>query len=204
MAHPSCLSKGGGPHAKVIPTMNVLLIVLVVLAIVVVIVVRLLHRNLPTETAGETRIPLPPAKVSKIEAFTVSLEIEKQPSLFLLLSDDGSINRMGTGTANPTERDLFIGKTDPAIFKTACSHLTKEMLLSLGQGYQALDPRGASCELTITFKFKDGRSTGIVYRYGSESEGPPKDVTDFVIAVVRQTDSWYEEFRRNALRRKQG
>ena len=67
--------------------MNVLLIVLVVLAIVVVIVVRLLHRNLPTETVGETRIPLPPAKVSKIEAFTVSLEIEKQPSLFLLLSE---------------------------------------------------------------------------------------------------------------------
>ena len=184
--------------------MNIFLIVLAALAIAVIIAVRLLRGRLPTDTAGQTKIPTPSAKVSKIQAFTISLEIDKQPSLFLLLSDDGAINRMGSGTADSTERDLFIGKTDPGIFETACSQLTKEMLQNLGQGYQALEPRGASCELTITFKFKDGNSNGMAYRYGSESDGPPKDVADFVIAAVRQTDPWYEEFRRNALRRKQG
>ena len=182
--------------------MNIFLIVLAVLAVPVMILVRLLRGRLPTDKAGGTKIRS--AKVSKIEAFTISLEIDKQPSLFLLLSEDGSINRMGSGTADNAERDLFIGKTDPAIFKTARSHLTKEMLRTLGQGYKAPEPRGASCELAITFKFEDGSSNGIAFHYGSESEGPPKDVADFVIAAVRQTDPWYEEFRRNALRRKEG
>ena len=184
--------------------MNTFLIVLAALAIVVIIVVRLLRGRMPAQTGGETKIPVPSAKISKIEAFTISLQVENQPSLFLLLSYDGAINRMGSGAADSTERELFIGKTDPGIFETACSHLTNEMLQNLGQGYQAKEPRGASCELTITFKFKDGNSNGMAYRYGSESDGPPKDVADFVIAAVRQTDPWYEEFRRNALRRKQG
>jgi hypothetical protein len=182
--------------------MNIFLIVLAVLAVVVMIVVRLLRGRLPTEITGKTKTRVPARKVSKIEAFTISLQIGNQPSLFLLLSEDGSINRMGSGTADNAERDLFIGKTDPAIFKTARSHLTKEMLHTLGQGYNAPEPRGASCELTITFKFEDGSSNGIAYRYGSESEGPPQDVADFVIAAVRQTDPWYDQFRRNALRRK--
>jgi hypothetical protein len=184
--------------------MNIFLIVLAVLAVLVMILVRLLRGRLPTEITGPTKTCIPTRKLSKIEAFTISLEIEKQPSLFILLSDDGGINRMGRGTADTAERELFIGKTDPAIFKAVCSHFTKGMLQTLGRGYQAPEPLGASCELTITFKFKDGSSNGIAFRYGSESEGPPKDVADFVIAAVRQTDPWYQEFRRDALRRKQG
>lgn len=184
--------------------MKVFLIVLVALAIVVIIVVRLLRGRLPTGTAGETRIPRPPAKVSKIKAFTISLKIDEQPSLFILLGEDGTINRMGTGTPENAERELFIGKTDPAIFQSVRSRLTKGMLHSLGQGYQMPNPRGPACKLTITFKFKERSSKGIAFFYGSESDGPPPDAAEFVTTAVAQTDPWYDEFRRNALRRKQG
>jgi hypothetical protein len=78
------------------------------------------------------------------------------------------------------------------------------MLQSLGEGYQMLKPRGVSAKLTITFKFKDGSSNGFCYLYGWESEGPPNDVAEFVRMAVAQTQPWYEEFRQNVLRHKQG
>ena len=181
--------------------MKIFVIVLAALAIVVLIVLRFLRGRVPSES--QTKTPVATGKASRVAAFTISLEIEKQPALFILLGEDGSINRMGNGSTENAERELFIGKVDPAIFKSVRSHLTKGMLRSLGQGYEAPTPRGSSCELTITFKFKDGSSNGIAFRYGSESEGPPQDVAEFVTAAVRQTDPWYDDFRRNALRRKE-
>jgi hypothetical protein len=170
--------------------MKFLVITLVALAIIAMIVVRFFRGRFPT--------------ASDMRAFTISLDVDKKPALFILMSNDGSINRMGRGTADDAERELFIGKIDPAIFTSICSHLTKRMLQSLGQGHEMQNPLGASCELTITFKLKDGTSNGIAFRYGSESEGPPNDVAEFVATAVAQTEPWYEEFRRNALRRKQG
>jgi hypothetical protein len=183
--------------------MKILIIVLAALAVTVMIVVRLLRGRLPTEANGQAKTPVTARKASRGAAFTISLDIEGKPALFILLGEDGTINRMGTGSADNAERELFIGKTDPEIFQSVCSQLTKRMLRSLGQGYQMATPHGASCELTITFKFKDGSSNGITFRYGAESEGPPQDVAEFVTTAVRQTDSWYDEFRRNALRRRQ-
>jgi hypothetical protein len=170
--------------------MKIFIITLAALAIIVMIVVRLLRSRFPT--------------AADIRAFTISLDVEKNPALFILMSDDGGINRMGRGASDDAERELFVGKIDPAIFKSICSHLTKQMMQSLGQGHETQNPLGAFCELTITFKLNDGTSNGIAFRYGSESEGPPNDVAEFVATAVAQTDPWYEEFRRNALRRKQG
>lgn len=99
--------------------------------------------------------------------------------------------------------DLFIGRTDPAIFAAVRSHLTEEMfLVLLGRTFQLPNPRGAPCKLTLTFQFKDSTSDGIGFLYGSESEGPPREVADFVTAAVLQTDPWYEDLKRNAARRK--
>ena len=184
--------------------MKIFVIVLGALAVVVMVVVRLLRGRLPMEASGQTKTPVPAGKLSEVVAFTIDLDVAEKPALFILLGEDGSINRMGRGTAEDAERELFIGKTDPAIFHSVRSHLTKEMLRSLGQGYDMPTPRGASCKLVITFKFKDGSSNGMAFLYGSESNGPPQDVAEFVTTAVAQTDPWYEEFRRNALRRGQG
>ena len=184
--------------------MKILVIVLAALAVLVMIVIRLLRGRLPMEASGETKTPVRAGKPSQVVAFSIDLDVAEKPVLFVMLGEDGSINRMGRGTAETADGELFIGKTDPAIFHSVRSHLTKGMLKSLGQGYQMPATRGASCKLTITFKFKDGSSGGMAFLYGSESDGPPQDVAEFVTTAVAQTDPWYEEFRRNALRRTQG
>ena len=134
-------------------------------------------------------------KVADVHTIGVSLDINAEPSLFLLLSADGSINRQGSGTLKNKNRDLFIGKTDPAIFESVRSHLTEAMLQRLlGHTFQSQNPRGAPCKLDVRFFFKDGTSAGaFTFLYGSESEGPPSDVTDFVRAAVSETESWYQQ-----------
>ena len=184
--------------------MKFLFVGLIALAIIVLIAVRLYRGRItvePKATSGAARVIV--RKVSDVDGISIRLDINAKPSLFILLGADGSINRMGTGTVENTEHDLFIGRTDPAIFEAVRSHLTEEMLLVLlGRTFQLPNPHGAPCKMSLTFQFKDSTSDGIGFLYGSESEGLPKEVIGFVTAAVLQTDPWYEDFKRNAAKRK--
>ena len=51
----------------------------------------------------------------EIAAILVTLRVNEEESLFVLVAADGSINRLGTGSVNNTDRDLFIGKTTVGI-----------------------------------------------------------------------------------------
>lgn len=185
--------------------MKFFLVSLVALAVIVLIAVRFFSGRISAEPPAASERPPAPGipgadpsvrKVADITALSITLDINEKPSLFILLSADGSINRLGTGTLENTERELFIGRTDPAIFEAVRSHVTEAMLQSRGQAFQHQNPRGAPCKLTLNFQFKDGTSGGFAFLYGSESEGMPEDVVDFVTAAARETDPWYENFKR--------
>jgi len=141
-------------------------------------------------------------RTAGITGISVTLDVEEKHSLFILLAADGSINRLGTGTADNTENHLFIGKTKPAIFESVRSHVTPEMWDVMGRAFWDKNPLGPSCKLTILFHFKDGKSNGFEFRYGAESEGPPREVADFVRAAVSATDPWYEDFKQAAAAQK--
>jgi hypothetical protein len=186
--------------------MKLFFVGLIALAIIVLIAVRLYRDWIPLELKAASGGPPGQAitrKVSDVDAIFIKLDINAKPSLAVVLSADGSINRMGTGTLENTEHDLFVGRTDPAIFQAVRSHLTEAMLQLLGLTFHKQNPRGAPCELTLTFQFKDNTSDGFVIFYGAESEGPPGDVASFVRAAVIQTDPWYRNFKRTAAGRKQ-
>jgi hypothetical protein len=117
-------------------------------------------------------------KVSDVCLIVVTLEVDAKKLLFLLLSEDGSVNRQGSGTLGNKNPDLFIGVTDPAIFKAVRSHLTEAMLeRPLGHTFEHENPRGAACKLDVRFQFRDGTSGGFMFLYGSQSQGPPSYVT---------------------------
>jgi hypothetical protein len=138
--------------------------------------------------------------VADVHAFLIDLEVNGDRLLFILLSADGSINRIGSGTLKDKNRDMFIGVTDPAIFERVRSHLTEAMLQGLGHSFQRQNIRGAPCKLTLMFEFNDHTRGRSEYLYGSESEGTPSDVVDSVKAGVHETDGWYQEQLRMAER----
>lgn len=130
--------------------------------------------------------------VSEIQAIHITLEIDGNNALFVLLANDGTVNRLGTGAVDNSETSLFIGVTDPPLIDEVMKSLNDEMLEHMG-GYEIPDQKGASCLLTIGFQFSGGEENGFRFSYGAESEGPPGEIIRLVIAAVEATEPWYTE-----------
>ncbi len=126
-----------------------------------------------------------------IKAIFVDLEVNGQMSLFVLLADDRSVNRIGRGTADNTERDLYIGYAEEPLFEQLRDKVQPDWLSLQGE-YDIPEKEGLPCTLTIRFVCGAGQEAGWRFRYGSESDGPPDDICEFVAEAVRLTDPWYE------------
>lgn len=173
-------------------------------AVLKVAAARLPAAGARARTGSDTGPAIAGARASSdIGAFAITLDVNHKPSLFLMLAADGAINRMGSGTLEDSGGELCVGKIDPAIFEAVRSYVTEGMLELLGKTFQDQNRRGVPCKLTLTFQFKDGTWNGFGFLYRSESEGLRKDVTDYVTAAVRQTDPWYENFKRSAAEKQQ-
>jgi len=127
-----------------------------------------------------------------IKGILLDLEVEGAQSLFVLLADDGAVNRLGTGTVDNDERDLFIGLAEEPMFEQLRDKFQPEWMSRDGE-YDVVDKEGRTCTLTIIVTFDGGRELSWRFRYGSESNGPPDDICEFVAAAVRLTEPWYQD-----------
>ena len=139
---------------------------------------------------------------NSITGVFVDLKVDGDLSLFALLAADGSINRLGTGAVNNTEKEMFIGIADPKLFEDVRSRITVDLLKWVGARADP-NPRGKVCELVVGFMLTNREEYAIQFKYGSESIGPPPEVARFVIAVVETTDPWYENFKVMTTKQKQ-
>lgn len=127
----------------------------------------------------------------------MSPKVEDVLSLFALLSADGSINRLGTGAVDNTEREMCIGViSNPQPFQTLRAQISPETFKWLG-GRADQSPKGKICELTIWLFLPNKEERTIYFKYGSESMGPPPEVCRLVMAAIDATDPWYEQFKAN-------
>ena len=107
-----------------------------------------------------------------IRAIWVRLEVDGQPSLFLLTAQDGSINRQGSGSEENQDLDMFIGMTSPDVFNGLRGQATPELLEWCGQSMSDPNPKGRVCRLAVGFVLGDGKEVGMGWQYGAESAGP--------------------------------
>ena len=133
------------------------------------------------------------AEQHEIVGIMVALLVDGEQTLFLMLGADGSINRIGNGSVDHIERQMFIGMTDPGLFRELRSRVGPGVLHWVGQSMTAAHKEGTACELTVQFRWADGSEGASVWRYGSESRGPHPDVSELVTAAVEATDSWFEK-----------
>jgi len=131
-------------------------------------------------------------KVADINAVNITFEKGGKQALFILLAADGTINRMGTGSVSNKDNALFIGVTQERLFDQLMTKLNDDMLDHMG-GYDVPEQRGVSCKLAIGLSFANAGDNGFGFRYGSESEGPPRDIIEFVNAAVQLTDAWFHQ-----------
>ena len=122
----------------------------------------------------------------------IALKVVEQQSLFVLLEATGAINRMGTGAVDNSEREMFIGTTSAAVFAGVRPLVTPELLAWCGQSLADPSPEGRPCELTVGFRGANGEEAMMVWKYGSESAGPPPEVAALVVAALEGTAPWFE------------
>jgi hypothetical protein len=133
------------------------------------------------------------AKQNNLVGILVTFFIEEEQFLFIMLSDDGGINRMGTGLPAVLENDLFIGKTSLSAFESLRKQVNPKLLKWFNVHYADPALKGKRCKLTLGLKQKDGTELMSVWEYGSESQGPPSEIANFAVKVIEITNPWYEE-----------
>ncbi len=134
--------------------------------------------------------------LADLQSVVITMKVAEHRVLFILLSKDGSVNRMGGGAVETADGALFIG-IDPSLFSAALEHLSQEVI-DLAGLYDVPEKVGMHCVLTIDYLFNDSSGRELEIRYGSESMGPPQEVARFVHGAVWATQRWYQEQRRRA------
>lgn len=137
----------------------------------------------------------------EVIAIVVVLEVAGRQALLALLASDGTVNRMGSGRVDESDRDMFIGKTAPALFENLRSKITPGVIHFLGQRLAAPNPVGQPCELTVGLRYADGRDVASAWRYGSESHGPHPEIVEFVKQAVQITEPWFQKQKDMVARR---
>lgn len=126
----------------------------------------------------------------EILSILISIKVEKNEVLFIVLSSDGSINRKGNGSPDCKDKDLYIGLTDNTIIEELKESITAGMLEFLHKTFDAPDKKGRNCDLKILYR-TNNVETGVQFLYGEHSQGPPREFSDFVRKAVSLTDSWH-------------
>lgn len=143
-----------------------------------------------------------------LTAFSITLTVEGQMTLFLMLDDSGAVNRMGGrmggrmgdrmggATSSPLERDMYIGHVSPSLFEQAIISLTDEVLAHAG-GYASDSISGKPAVLQCVLVAGD-REYGYEFRYGTRSTGPPRELRELVTNALELTEPWYQAQRQAA------
>ncbi|BBM83254.1 hypothetical protein [Candidatus Uabimicrobium amorphum] len=127
--------------------------------------------------------------LEKIDTIIISLAVDENQSLFILLGLDGVIQCMGDGSVHNSDKTIYIGKTSPDLFANLKQHINPQWLQRCGR-YTVPQRCGQTCELSIVFKAKENEK-GIQFVYGATSQGPPTDITNFVYFAVDLITPWH-------------
>ena len=133
-------------------------------------------------------------KQEEVTGLAITLKVEEDLSLLVLLAADGSINRLGTGTVNNTDKGMFIGVADPNLYETIRPYINSDVIRWIG-GRADQTPKGKICELTIWLFLPNKQEHVIYFKYGSQSVGPPPEVSQLVSVAIEITNPWYEQFK---------
>jgi hypothetical protein len=135
--------------------------------------------------------------LDKITKTLITLEVAGNQVLFIVLDEQGSINRKGDGSPDCKDNDLFIGVTKDNLFEQLKPFATEEMEDFLGKTYDIPDKKGRTCDFKVLFGGPD-METGVQFLYGELSQGIPTPFRKFTIKAIELTEKWHQAQKRMA------
>jgi len=126
---------------------------------------------------------------SEANACAITLEVNGAKNLFVLLDAGGTVNRSGNGRSDSDIETLYLGAADKPLFAELMANVPDDLFQRAGS-YDDPAPRGLPCKLTIIFE-GGGEAARFEYEYGSESPGPPAEISKLVVKAIELTDPYY-------------
>lgn len=127
----------------------------------------------------------------KVTAINITLKVEDELVLLILLAADGFMNRMGNGENTKKCPFLIWDLGDSAPFHSVMGKVN-ELMVHPFQQWVANEIKGQRCQLTIAFDVPD-MPAGVEFVYGSESMGPPLEIINIVTSAIQLTQPWYDK-----------
>lgn len=129
--------------------------------------------------------------LQEIQTIIISLAVDENQSLFILLAENGTIQCMGDGSVHNSDKTIYIGKTSSDLFTNLKQYINPQWLQRCGR-YTVPQRCGKTCELSIIFKTEHAEK-GIQFVYGVESQGPPTDIVNFIHTAVNLITPWHRQ-----------
>lgn len=130
-------------------------------------------------------------RVEDLDSCFITVDCNGELVLVVLLSREGSINRMGDLYYPPRGDPWHIGRVEEPLFDSLLEVVTDDMLLYAGR-YEVPERLGMECECKIVFGTKEGGVTGFDILYGTESQGPPGELLTVIARAMELTDNWWK------------
>lgn len=141
--------------------------------------------------------PPAPRPLDRFDKMLVGLTIDGAQVLFVMLAADGTVNRLGDGSIGCTDRDMFIGRTQDPLFAEFMASVDTAIFAHQGS-YDVPEKTGKLCQLRVLFGLKDSEACeGFEFRYGSDSQGAPREIANLVIKAVQMTNAWHAAQKKN-------
>jgi hypothetical protein len=126
-----------------------------------------------------------------IDKVLITLEVGEKTCLFILLGKDGILHRKGDGNPVhdlPLQRGVSKLKHFDAFMMTV-----NEGIFAYSGVRRQPDIMGEICRLTIIFQGPNDVDFPFRVVYGSDSDGPPRELVEILINAVKITEGWYQE-----------
>ena len=136
-------------------------------------------------------------RADELDSCFIRILYRDDEALMLLLSRDGTINRMGDGTPPSGEGStLYIGRVSEPLFERLMEVVPSSLWQFRHVGRIDLPDRtGEDCLLTVLFGQRDGRGFRFEILFGSESGGVPSELQIILARALELTGPWWEETR---------
>jgi len=132
--------------------------------------------------------------VDNITTVFIQLKVEEELALLILVSTDGTVNRLGRGVRVGGKQDWTISRTSEPLVERLKEHITDPVISSMGNTYTRPGHQGSSCDLSFSFRFSDGTENGSRILYNLDTFDIPLEVMYLIYRAMEITDPWYKMF----------
>lgn len=131
------------------------------------------------------------SSAGQFAAMTLEVEISNKNCLAILLANDGTINRSGSGIVDTTDKNFFMGRTEDKPFDKLMATVSDDLLSFCEKTPPKCDTLKQTYKVKASFSGSSG-DTGFEYCINGTANDLPAPIKEYITHAIDITDPWYQ------------